>query len=94
MLVAYAGRETKIALNSGKTPFKRTRIEEVQNMQVVLNFVLLFAMCVMCGVTYIVFSIAFSAEPATYLLDADRTISDSLAWESISTILCVHSEIP
>ncbi|KAJ3037369.1 hypothetical protein HDV00_001735 [Rhizophlyctis rosea] len=44
-LVLSTGPETKVMLNAGETPSKRSRIEKLMNVQVALNFVILFTMC-------------------------------------------------
>ncbi|KAL8692163.1 MAG: hypothetical protein Q9218_002759 [Villophora microphyllina] len=49
-VVVYTGRETKIMLNSGVTPSKRSRIARDLNWYVVYNFVVLFFMCLVSGI--------------------------------------------
>lgn len=49
-IVLFTGNETKIMLNSGKTPSKRSKIEKATNPHVIANFVLLFVLCVICSV--------------------------------------------
>lgn len=44
-LVVYTGPETKIMLNSGITPTKKSKISRELNLSVVINFVLLFVLC-------------------------------------------------
>jgi|GEM_PF-1557802 len=48
--VIYTGEDTKVCLNSGSTPYKRSRIEKLMNPQVVFNFLILFisALLVSC----------------------------------------------
>jgi len=48
--VIYTGNDTKVQLNSGNTPSKRSRIERLMNPQVVFNFLILFvvALIVSC----------------------------------------------
>ncbi|KAJ2350960.1 hypothetical protein GGF43_004167, partial [Coemansia sp. RSA 2618] len=41
-LVLYTGDQTKIVLNSGPTPYKRSRIERTMNTQVLLSFLFVF----------------------------------------------------
>ncbi|KAJ2112635.1 phospholipid transporting ATPase, partial [Coemansia sp. RSA 921] len=41
-LVLYTGDQTKILLNSGPTPYKRSRIERMMNKQVLLSFLFVF----------------------------------------------------
>ncbi|KAJ1983054.1 hypothetical protein H4R34_001510, partial [Dimargaris verticillata] len=43
-VIVYTGPESKIMLNSGETPSKRSRIERVMNYQVVTNFVILLVL--------------------------------------------------
>lgn len=49
-LVIFTGRETKILLNSGLTPSKRSRIARELNWNVVYNFIILFLMCLLAGI--------------------------------------------
>ena len=49
-VVVYTGRETKIMLNSGITPSKRSRIAKDLNWYVIYNFVILFFMCLVSGI--------------------------------------------
>ena len=48
-VVAFTGQETKIMLNSGITPSKRSRITRELNWDVIYNFVILFFMCLVAG---------------------------------------------
>ncbi|QPG77088.1 hypothetical protein FOA43_004487 [Brettanomyces nanus] len=48
-IVAFTGPDTKIMLNSGITPTKRSRISRELNWEVVLNFILLFVLCFISG---------------------------------------------
>lgn len=49
-VVAFAGDETKIMLNSGITPSKRAQISRELNWNVTYNFVILFIMCLVAAV--------------------------------------------
>ncbi|GBB83626.1 hypothetical protein RclHR1_10320004 [Rhizophagus clarus] len=44
-LVVFTGTDTKIMLNSGDTPSKRSRIEIETNFHVTMNFIILFLLC-------------------------------------------------
>ncbi|VEU19266.1 DEKNAAC100336 [Brettanomyces naardenensis] len=48
-IVAFTGPDTKIMLNAGITPTKKSRISKELNWQVVLNFFLLFLLCFVSG---------------------------------------------
>jgi len=49
-VVIFTGQETKIMLNSGITPSKRSRISRELNWNVVYNFIILFCMCLVSGI--------------------------------------------
>ncbi|KAK9463159.1 uncharacterized protein V1516DRAFT_684533 [Lipomyces oligophaga] len=49
-IVLFTGVETKIMLNAGETPSKRSRITRELNWNVILNFALLFIICFISGV--------------------------------------------
>jgi phospholipid-translocating ATPase len=49
-LVAYTGEHSKIIMNSGKTPSKRSKIERQMNPQIILSFILLFVICMTCAI--------------------------------------------
>ncbi|KAI9069193.1 phospholipid-translocating P-type ATPase [Trametes sanguinea] len=49
-VVLYTGEDTKIVLNSGATPSKRSRVERQMNPQVFINLIILAAMAVACGI--------------------------------------------
>ncbi|KAI9659678.1 MAG: hypothetical protein M1829_006551 [Trizodia sp. TS-e1964] len=49
-VVVFTGEESKIILNSGITPSKRSRITRDLNWNVIYNFVLLFFMCLASGI--------------------------------------------
>ncbi|TRM59267.1 hypothetical protein BD626DRAFT_508768 [Schizophyllum amplum] len=49
-LVVFTGEDTKIVLNSGGTPSKRSKVERQMNPQVLLNLLLLALMAVACAI--------------------------------------------
>ncbi|KAJ6564618.1 hypothetical protein B0H19DRAFT_1141557 [Mycena capillaripes] len=49
-LVVFTGADTKIMLNGGETPSKRSKIERETNFNVAVNFGVLLAMCVTVGI--------------------------------------------
>ncbi|KAJ2916179.1 hypothetical protein MD484_g4258, partial [Candolleomyces efflorescens] len=49
-LVVFTGQDTKIMLNGGDTPSKRSKIEKETNFNVVVNFVLLALMCLAAAI--------------------------------------------
>ena len=49
-LVIYTGADTKIMLNQGETPSKRSKIEKETNFNVMVNFAVLMVLCLICGI--------------------------------------------
>ncbi|KAJ2782484.1 phospholipid transporting ATPase [Coemansia javaensis] len=49
-VAVFTGNETKIMMNAGDTPSKRSRIERMMNRQVVSQFCLLFVLCLLTAV--------------------------------------------
>nr|AVM41535.1 putative calcium-transporting ATPase 5 [Ganoderma lucidum] len=49
-LVVFTGADSKIMLNGGDTPSKRSKIEKETNFNVIVNFVLLLIMCITSGI--------------------------------------------
>ncbi|XP_022330149.1 phospholipid-transporting ATPase ID-like isoform X3 [Crassostrea virginica] len=53
-LVIFAGKDTKLMMNSGKTVFKRTHIDRLMNLIIIGIFILLLVMCITmtmsCGI--------------------------------------------
>ncbi|OSX62305.1 hypothetical protein POSPLADRAFT_1181423 [Postia placenta MAD-698-R-SB12] len=49
-LVVFTGPDTKIMLNGGATPSKQSKIEKETNFNVIVNFVVLFGMCLISAI--------------------------------------------
>ncbi|ORX33448.1 hypothetical protein BD324DRAFT_639819 [Kockovaella imperatae] len=49
-VVLFTGADTKIMLNGGETPSKRSKIEKETNFNVIMNFCLLTILCVTTGI--------------------------------------------
>ncbi|GJN93129.1 hypothetical protein Rhopal_006174-T1 [Rhodotorula paludigena] len=49
-LVVFTGADTKIMLNQGETPSKRSKIEKETNFNVLVNFAVLLALCIGCAI--------------------------------------------
>lgn len=69
-VIVYTGPHTKLMLNSGGTPSKRSRIERQMNPQIILNFFLLFIICVSCAIVQS--QLGSSAGSAPYYVSAFR----------------------
>ncbi|CAO1629582.1 unnamed protein product [Parajaminaea phylloscopi] len=80
-IVVFTGADTKIMLNSGETPSKRSKIEKETNWNVLANFVLLIAMCIICAVVGGLALNMTDSSRAFYeagALDADSNIVNAL----------------
>jgi len=51
-LVVFTGADTKIMLNGGETPSKRSKIERETNFNVVVNFIILIILCLISGLLH------------------------------------------
>ncbi|XP_022106465.1 phospholipid-transporting ATPase ID-like isoform X2 [Acanthaster planci] len=49
-IVIFAGRDTKLMQNSGKSKFKRTSIDRMVNKLVLVIFLILFVLCLICSI--------------------------------------------
>ncbi|KAI8331175.1 hypothetical protein BC941DRAFT_475063 [Chlamydoabsidia padenii] len=58
-IVVYTGNDTKIMLNSGQTPSKRSKMAKATNPHIIANFVILAVLCI---VSSIIDSIQFNAK--------------------------------
>ncbi len=82
-LIISTGPDTKIMLNQGGTPSKRSKIEKETNFNVVVNFVVLIAMCTITAVV----SGVFEAKSGTSsdFFEAGSEPSDHLIVNAIIT---------
>lgn len=72
-VVLYTGQDTKITLNSGDTPSKRSRVEIQMNKQVAVNLVLLLVMVTVCGIADSILERTRAPEGAPWLFDDDES---------------------
>ncbi|KAG9318662.1 hypothetical protein JVU11DRAFT_755 [Chiua virens] len=72
-LVLFTGVDTKIVLNSGGTPSKRSRVERQINPQVLVNLALLALMAIVCGIVDSVIENQQYLEGAPWLYDDDTS---------------------
>ncbi|KAM0756281.1 phospholipid-translocating P-type ATPase [Meredithblackwellia eburnea MCA 4105] len=70
--VVMTGRDTKIVLNSGGTPSKRSKVERQMNPMVFLNLFILALMCIMCAVVDSVLESRDVGRGAYWLFRDDR----------------------
>ncbi|WVQ83216.1 hypothetical protein IAT38_005355 [Cryptococcus sp. DSM 104549] len=51
-MVVFTGADTKIMMNGGETPSKRSKIEKETNFNVVMNFVILIVLCLVTAILH------------------------------------------
>ncbi|KAJ3270267.1 hypothetical protein HK104_004961, partial [Borealophlyctis nickersoniae] len=65
-LAVYTGEDSKIMMNSGATPSKRSKIDRQMNPQVLLSFLLLCVMCLICAVISAIYAATYILENAPF----------------------------
>lgn len=85
-VVVYTGSNTKIMLNSGETPSKRSKISRELNFSVICNFVILFILCLISG---IVNGIAFAKDNSSITYFEFGSIGGSAPVDGIVTFWAV-----
>ncbi|CAL1528456.1 unnamed protein product [Lymnaea stagnalis] len=56
-LVVFAGRDTKLMMNSGKTKFKRTNIDRLMNLLIIGIFLFLVVMCLISTIACVIWEL-------------------------------------
>ncbi|KAJ3194579.1 hypothetical protein HK101_002390 [Irineochytrium annulatum] len=68
-IVLFTGKETKIMMNSGNTPSKRSKIDRQLNPLILLNFLLLTGMCLICSLISALYAGTFLWEKSPFSYD-------------------------
>jgi phospholipid-translocating ATPase len=77
-LVAFTGKDTKIMLNGGDTPSKRSKIEKETNFNVIVNFVVLLSMCTVTAILNGIFNSRSGTSAALFEAGSDPSSSNVL----------------
>ncbi|KZT27329.1 phospholipid-translocating ATPase [Neolentinus lepideus HHB14362 ss-1] len=72
-VVLFTGTDTKIVLNSGGAPSKRSKVERQMNPQVFINLFILAVMAVVCGIVDAVLEQKYYPLNAPWLYDDNRS---------------------
>ncbi|KAJ7498994.1 phospholipid-translocating ATPase [Mycena latifolia] len=72
-VVMYTGLDTKIVMNSGGAPSKRSRVERLMNPQVLINLFILFMLTVACGIGDSVLEHQYEPRSAPWLYGDDES---------------------
>ncbi|KAI8984278.1 hypothetical protein BDF20DRAFT_911396 [Mycotypha africana] len=68
-VVLFTGTDTKIMLNSGETPSKRSTVDIQMNTQIFIAFIILFILCLVCAIMCGVMRARFMSRPATSIFN-------------------------
>lgn len=86
-LVVYTGADSKIMLNGGATPSKRSKIEKETNFNVIVNFIVLMAMCLITAVCNGIFESKSGTSADVFEAGAEDT--SSVVLNSVITFVYV-----
>jgi phospholipid-translocating ATPase len=87
-LVVFTGADTKIMLNGGATPSKRSKIEKETNFNVVMNLVILVGMCAITAVGSGILD--GKQDTSAKFFEVGSDASNSAALNGIVTFVCVQ----
>lgn len=80
-LVVYTGADTKIMLNGGDTPSKRSKIEKETNFNVIMNFIILMILCIVTGLLHGYYRYMNNTSAKTYEVGA--AAADNIYLDSV-----------
>ncbi|TPX70129.1 hypothetical protein SpCBS45565_g01922 [Spizellomyces sp. 'palustris'] len=88
-MAIFTGEDTKIMMNSGSTPSKRSRIDRQINPQVLVNFMLLSAMCMICAVIAAMYASTYIHEGAVFAGNATSDMETPSYTAFVTFFLCM-----
>ncbi|XP_027829644.1 phospholipid-transporting ATPase IB-like [Ovis aries] len=91
-VVVYTGFETKFMQNAVKSPLKRSKVEKVTNMQILVLFLLLLVMSLVSCVGAIYWKDRYRAEP--WYLGKKGKYYHSFGFDLLVFIILYHNLIP
>ncbi|KAF0478018.1 phospholipid-translocating P-type ATPase [Gigaspora margarita] len=86
-MTVFTGVDTKIILNSGETPSKRSRIEKEMNQEVILNFIILIILALICAIGTGVSSYLLTNSKGKYIEERVAPNQGSIGLSSFLTFL-------
>ncbi|KAL1408534.1 phospholipid transporting ATPase [Vanrija albida] len=72
-LVVYTGADTKIMMNGGDTPSKRSKIEKETNFNVIMNFIILMILCLTSALLHGYYRSLQNTSAQWYEIDAEAS---------------------
>uniref|UniRef100_A0A671W488 Phospholipid-transporting ATPase n=1 Tax=Sparus aurata TaxID=8175 RepID=A0A671W488_SPAAU len=92
-IVVYTGHDSKLMQNSTKAPLKRSNVERVTNMQILVLFGILLVMALVSSVGAAIWNIEHTEESCWYLSRAGD-ISTNFAYNLLTFIILYNNLIP
>uniref|UniRef100_A0A8C6VZ73 Phospholipid-transporting ATPase n=1 Tax=Nothobranchius furzeri TaxID=105023 RepID=A0A8C6VZ73_NOTFU len=90
-IVVYTGHDSKLMQNSTKAPLKRSNVERVTNMQILVLFGILLVMALVSSVGAAIWNREHTDEACWYL---SRDISTNFAYNLLTFIILYNNLIP
>ncbi|KAH9519100.1 Phospholipid-transporting ATPase ID [Bulinus truncatus] len=92
-IVIFAGRDTKLMMNSGKSKFKRTNIDRLMNLLIIGIFLFLVVMCLICTIACVVWELITGNKFTAYLPWESFVSSDKVSGSVTIAVLVFLSYI-
>ncbi|KAI8907072.1 phospholipid-translocating P-type ATPase [Powellomyces hirtus] len=92
--VLFTGRETKVILNAGQTPSKRSLIEKLMNAQVVMNFVILVIMCIIIAIFDSQLSKEWAEEAPPWMFNIDTNFTKTSVYTFFASMIMLQNVVP
>ncbi|XP_063285693.1 phospholipid-transporting ATPase IB isoform X2 [Pelobates fuscus] len=91
-IVVYTGHDTKLMQNSTKAPLKRSNVEKVTNMQILVLFCILLVMALVSSVGALLWNRKY--EQTNWYLDNNEAISNNFGYNLLTFIILYNNLIP
>lgn len=90
-VVIYTGHETKLMHNSTKAPLKRSSVDKLTNVQILLLFGILLVMCLICAIFNEIWTARHSSVDWYIGLE---NISQNFAYNLLTFVILFNNLIP
>ncbi|KAG8452878.1 hypothetical protein GDO86_004610 [Hymenochirus boettgeri] len=91
-IVVYTGHDTKLMQNSTKAPLKRSNVEKVTNVQILVLFGILLVMALVSSVGALLWN--WKYEGTNWYLGANEAISTNFGYNLLTFIILYNNLIP
>ncbi|KAH6565483.1 hypothetical protein BASA62_007225 [Batrachochytrium salamandrivorans] len=92
-IVIFTGHETKLMKNSTPTPIKRTKMELIVNIQILVLFMLLAAITVLCATGQLIRQLTGSFELEIIRMNRNNASTD-FGWNILTYLILFNNLIP